>query len=93
MHQQQDILGQKNVTMLSRMVPFLSGSCLIDVTYAISQFYYPPCMREDMAAYIKSCPTCQRMKAKPQSAPTMRPLAAPSRPFKFITLDWLGGFR
>jgi hypothetical protein len=47
-------------------------------------------MREDMAAYIKSCPICQGMKAKPQCAPVMRPLAA--RPFEFITLDWLGGF-
>jgi hypothetical protein len=27
---------------------------------AISQFYYWPCMRDDMKAYIKSCPFCQR---------------------------------
>jgi hypothetical protein len=29
---------------------------------------------------------------KPHSAPEMHPLPAPSRPFEFITLDWLGGF-
>ena len=57
---------------------------------ALSQFYYWPCMRDDVADYIRSCPICQRMK--PQSAPEMRPLEAPSRPFEFITLGWLGGF-
>ena len=59
---------------------------------AISQFYYWPCMRDDVADYVRSCPVCQRMKVKPQPAPEMRPLDAPSRPFEFITLDWLGGF-
>lgn len=59
---------------------------------AISQFYYWPAMRDDMAAYIKGCPICQRMKVKPQSAPELRPLPAPSRLFEFISMDWVGGF-
>jgi hypothetical protein len=59
---------------------------------ALSQFYYWPCMRDDLAAFIRSCPICQRMKVTAQSTPELLPLPAPSRPFEFSTLDWLGGF-
>jgi hypothetical protein len=62
------------------------------VCLTMSQHYYWPDMRAQIARYVAACPVCQRTKATRQPTPPRHPLPAPSRPFEMISLDWLSGF-
>jgi putative transposase len=59
---------------------------------ALSQFYYWPSMREDVAEYVRTCPECQRNKPTPSLPTALHPLPVPNKPLEWITLDWLSGF-
>ena len=56
----------------------------------ISRTYYWPEMRQQIKQYIKNCDTCQRIKSN-NHAPygLLKPLEAPSRPWKSITMDFI----
>lgn len=70
-----------------------AGHFGVEKTYrALSQFYYWPAMREDVAEYVRSCPACQRNKPTAGLPVALHPLPVANRPFEWITLDWLSGF-
>ena len=51
-----------------------------------------PGMRADVAAYVASCPTCQRVKdsTQKQQGP-LQPLAPPTERFSSYTMDFIFG--
>jgi hypothetical protein len=70
-----------------------AGHFGVDRSYrALSQFYYWPNMKDDVAEHVRCCPDCQRNKPTAALPEATHPLPAANRPFECITLDWLSGF-
>jgi hypothetical protein len=82
---------RKKLLVLYHNVP-AAGHFGVEKSYrALSQFYYWPHMKDDVAEHVRCCPERQRNKPTAALPVATHPLPAANRPFECITLDWLSG--
>ena len=58
----------------------------------IKRLYWWPNMRQDIKEYVETCEVCQRTKhRRGKTQPPLQPLAIPTRPWEWITMDFITG--
>jgi hypothetical protein len=69
----------------------MAGHQGIERTYAaIHKLFYWPRMNNDVRAYVKSCDSCQRIKASQQvPAGLLQPLPIPQQPWDQVSMDFI----
>jgi RNase H-like domain found in reverse transcriptase/Integrase zinc binding domain len=69
----------------------LAGHQGIERTYAtIHKLFYWPRMNNDVCDYVKSCDSCQRIKASQQvPAGLLQPLPIPKQPWDQVSMDFI----
>jgi integrase-like protein len=69
----------------------IAGHQGIERTYAsIHRLFYWPRMNNDVRDYVKSCDSCQRIKASQQApAGLLQPLPIPKQPWDQVSMDFI----
>ena len=69
----------------------IAGHQGIERTYAtIHRMFYWPRMNNDIRQYVKSCDSCQRIKASQQvPGGLLQPLPIPTRPWEQVSMDFI----
>lgn len=83
---------QSEILSLAHETP-LSGHLGTKKTYhKISNHFYWPCMRQDIAAFCRSCHTCQMIGKPNQVIPKapLKPIPAFEEPFSRVIIDCVG---
>ena len=69
----------------------VAGHQGIERTYeALHRLFYWPRMNNDVRSYVKSCDSCQRIKASQQvPAGLLQPMPTPNHPWEYVSMDFI----